>query len=142
MEYLLHIAQTGNQRQATNALWALSHLKTSRREWLQARQNELINLLLQETHIGKKRMLLQLLREQEYAPESIRTDFLDYCLTKINSQSEPYAIRAFSIYCAYKLSQAYPELLSELNQYLTLLTNHPLPPGLKTALRTIKSKIK
>lgn len=142
MEYLLHIAQTDKQRSAANALWILTHLKTSKREWFQARQNELIDLLLQETHLGKKRMLLQLLREQEYAPESIRTDFLDYCLAKINSQCEPYAIRAFSIYCAYKLSQAYPELLSELNQHLTLLNHQPLTPGLKTALKKTKSKIK
>lgn len=129
-------------RNDVNALWCMTHLKGEGIAWLQSRQNELIDILLNEQHTGRKRMLLQLLREQTYTPDTIRTDFLDYCFSKINSQCEPYAIRCFSLYCSFKMSRFYPELIEELNRYLELLSCQLLSPGLKSAMRTIRKKIR
>lgn len=98
-------------------------------------------MLLVETDTGKKRMLLQLLRNQEYEADDIRTDFLDYCMSKINSECEPFAIRCFSIYTAYKMCRYFPELLAELEEHLDMMQYQPLSPGLKSALRQTKSKI-
>jgi len=101
----------------------------------------MIDMLLVETDTSKKRMLLQLLREQEYDADNIRTEFLDYCMSKINSECEPYAIRCFSIYAAYKMCRHFPELLAELEEYLAMMQKQPLSPGLKSALRHTKAKI-
>lgn len=142
-EYLWTLLCSGaGNRPDVNALWCMTHFAGEGRAWLQSRQDELIDLLLNEQHTGRKRMLLQLLREQTFTPDTIRTDFLDYCFSKINSQCEPYAIRCFSLYCAFNMSRFYPELIAELNRYLELLTCQPLSPGLKSALRTTRKKIR
>lgn len=60
----------------------MTHLPASEAEWLHSLQDELIDMLLAETDTGKKRMLLQLLKVQDYAPDDIRTDFLDFCMSK------------------------------------------------------------
>lgn len=127
---------------SVNAIWAMTHLPETNAEWLSSLRNEMIDMLLVETDTGKKRMLLQLLRNQEYEADDIRTDFLDYCMSKINSECEPFAIRCFSIYAAYKMCRHFPELLAELEEHLDMMQYQPLSPGLKSALRQTKSKIK
>lgn len=83
----------------------------------------------------------ELLREQEYEAEDVRADLLDYCLSKINSECEPYAVRCFCIYTAFKLCRHFPELITELEQHLELMEFQTLSPGLKCALNHTKSKI-
>lgn len=134
-------ARTDDRRTSVNAIWVMTHLPETDAEWLLSLRDEMIDILLTETDTGKKRMLLQLLREQEYDADDIRTDFLDYCMSKINSECEPYAVRCFSIYAAYKMSRHFPELLSELEEHLDMMQYQPLSPGLKSALRQTKSKI-
>ncbi len=124
-----------------NALWAMTHLPQSDSEWILSLRDSMINMLLTENDTGKKRMLLQILRAQEYDIDSIRTDFLDFCMSKINSESEPYAIRCFCIYAAFRMCRHFPELLVELEQHLEMLSYQSLSPGLKSALRQTNEKI-
>lgn len=131
-----------DRRKSVNALWTLTHFPDSGHEWLMSLRDEMIDRLLVETDVAKRRMLLQILREQEYEPDEIRGDFLDYCLSKINSEHEPYAIRCFSIYAAYKMCRHFPELISELEQHIEMMEFQPLSPGLKSALRQTRAKIK
>ena len=138
---LCNLISSTDEKVGVNALWCLTHLQKKRGDRLQSHQNRFINLLLVETRCGKKRMLLQLLREQSYNSDTLRSDFLDYCLTKINSECEPYAIRAFSIYCAFKMCRCYPELIAELEEYLTLLATQSLSPGMKSAMATTRRNI-
>ncbi len=126
----------------TNALWCLTHLRKSDATWLQSQQNFLINSLLQEKTTARRRMLLQLLRDQKYNSENMRVDFLDYCLSKINSESDQYAIRCFSLYIAFKICRHYPELLSELQERIAILSCEPLSPGLKCAIRKVSYEMK
>lgn len=86
-------------------------------------------------------MLLQVLRGQAYDPDTLRTDFLDFCLSKINAECEPYAIRAFSLYCAYNMCKFYPELIAELNEHLHMLDLQAISAGLRSALRTTRLRI-
>lgn len=81
-----------------------------------------------------KRILLHMLRQHSFEPDAIRTDFLDWCLEKINSECEPYAVRAFCIYLSFKMCRHYPELISELYGHLDMLTQ-TLTPGLSCARR-------
>ncbi len=139
---LFSLALSGDRRVNNNALWCLTHLPESDAPWLQSLQNVLIDRLMVETVTARKRMLLQILRDQEYEPESIRTDFLDYCLANINAECEPYAVRCFCLYAAYKMCCHFPELKSELRSRLDMLATQYMSPGLKCAYRKISVKLK
>jgi len=136
------LAQSQETRISLNALWIMTHLIPSEMEWLASLRDDMIDMLLQEKDTGKKRLLLKLLREQDYEAVDIRTDFLDFCLSKINSECEPYAIRCFALYAAFKMCRHFPELLNELEQHLQLMSYQQLSPGLKSALRQTNPKIK
>jgi len=139
---LLSLTESTDTRTSVNALWALTHLPKSGTALLQPHQYYFIDRLLVETHAGKKRLLLSLLHRQEYSKETIRTDFLDYCLSKINSECEPYAVRAYGIYCAFKMCRYYPELVAELSAHLDMLATQSLSPGLHSALATTRRHIR
>lgn len=136
------LSRSKDRMTSVNAIWTMTHLPETNAEWLASIRDEMIDILLVETDTGKKRMLLQLLRNQEYDADDIRTDFLDYCMSKINSECEPYAIRCFSIYTAFKMCRHFPELLAELEEHLDMMQYQTLSPGLTSALRQTKSKIK
>lgn len=138
---LWSLAHNCDRRTSANALWVMTHLPASEAEWLHSLQDELIDMLLRETDTGKKRMLLQLLKVQDYEPDNIRTDFLDFCMSKINSECEAYAVRCFSIYTAFRMCRHFPELIAELEQHLDMMSSQSLSPGLKSALRHIRAKI-
>lgn len=138
---LWSLAHNCDRRTSANALWVMTHLPASEAEWLHSLQDELIDMLLRETDTGKKRMLLQLLKVQDYEPDNIRTDFLDFCMSKINSECEAYAVRCFCIYTAFRMCRHFPELIAELEQHLDMMSSQSLSPGLKSALRHIRAKI-
>ncbi len=135
---LYSLTRSQDERTGLNALWVLTHVAKQDAGRLQCFHDDLIDMLLVETHVGRKRMMLQLLREQAYDSTTIRSDFLDYCLSKINSECEPYAIRCFCMYCAFKMCRFYPELLGELGERLEMLDHQALSPGLKSALATTR----
>lgn len=140
-ELLYRLSESPDERLSTNALWCMASLPASASAWVQSLQNVLIDRLLVETHPSKKRIILQLLRRQTFDSTTIRTDFLDYCFSKINSQSEAYAVRSFCIYCAFKMCRFYPELIAELEGHLDMLSHQDLSPGLRSALRTTRKDI-
>lgn len=134
-DMLWRLVRSDDRRTSVNALWIISHLKTKESEWLQSLQNDIVDMLLVESDTSKKRIMLQLLREQDFEPDDVRTDLIDFCFSKINSECEPYAVRAFCIYVAFKLCRNYPELLNELKEYLLMMSVRQLPPGLRCASR-------
>lgn len=141
MDRLWALSHSDDRRTGLNALWVMTHLPASASSWLDSLKDRLTDSLLSETDTTKKRMLQQLLREREYDAGSIRTDFLDFCFSKINSECEPYAVRCFCIYCAFKMCRHYPELTQELESHLDMLSLQALSPGLKSALRQTREKI-
>jgi len=138
-DILWRLVNSSDRRTSVNALWAMTHLPES--EWLVSLRDDMIDMLMTETDASKKRMLIQLLREQEYEADDIRTDFLDFCMSKINSECEPYAVRCFSIYAAFKMCRHFPELIAELNGHLEMMCFQSLSPGLKSAVKQTKAKI-
>ncbi len=138
---LLCLAFCEDEKVSANALWCMTHLRKSDSQWLQSLQNKLIDSLLYEKNIARKRMLLQLLRDQEYPSEDLRVDFLDFCMSNINAETEPYAIRCFSLYIAMKMCRHYSALLSELQERISMLSREPLSPGLRCAIRKVQKEI-
>lgn len=141
-EELLRLAFEKERRVSVNALWVMTHLPDSEKDWLQSHQNDFADKLLVETDTSKRRLLLQLLKTQDFNPETMRADLLDFCLSKINAECEPYAVRCFSLYVAFRMCRHFQELIAELEQYLDLLSSQQLSPGLRSALRQTRAKLR
>lgn len=142
LSQLWHYACSGDRTTSVNALWAMTHLPDADAPWIHSLRSEMIDMLLATSDTAKKRLLLRILRNQEYSADDIPTRLLDYCLSKINSQCEPYAIRCFSIYAAFNMCRHYPELIDELDCHLDMMNGQSLSPGLRSALRQTKARIK
>ena len=95
----------------------------------------------QEKHVGKFRLMLNLLLRQPFEEEAFRSDFIDFCIAKITACAQSYAIRAYCMKLAYEQMKYYPELLEELKMALDMLEQEVLSPGLLSAKKHIMKKI-
>ncbi len=140
-EELYQLTFDEDDRVAFNALHALSHFDLANNEWLYCKHDDLINRVMKEKHVGKCRLMLNLLLRQPFEKDSLRSDFIDFCIAKITACAQPYAIRAYCIKLAYEQMKYFPELLEELKVALDMLEQEVLSPGLLSAKRKIMKKI-
>ena len=131
-----------DDRVAFNALHALSHFDLANNEWLYSKRDNLIDRVMKEKHVGKCRLMLNLLLRQPFKEDSLRSDFIDFCIAKITACAQPYAVRAYCMKLAYEQMKYYPELIEELRMALDMLEQETLSPGLLSAKRQIMKKIK
>ena len=131
-----------DERVATNALWVFTHFDMQNNEWLYAKHDDLIDRVLVEKNETKRRLILSLLLRQPFEEGSLRSDFIDFCITKITACSQPYAIRCYCMKLAYEQMKYYPELLTELKAAIDMLEQEPLSPGLTSAKKQVMKKIK
>ena len=141
-EELYQLTFDENDRVSFNALWALSHFDEANNPWLFQKHDELIDRVLVEKNETKRRLMLHLLLRQPFEEESLRSDFIDFCIAKITACSQPYAIRCYCMKLAYEQMKYYPELLEELRIALDMLEQEVLSPGMLSAKRQIMKKIK
>ncbi len=140
-EKLYQLTLDDDRRVAVNALWAFTHFAAVDMEWLYAKHDQLIDRCLNEKDTTKLRLILTLLLRQPFEKETIRTDFIDFCLARLTDARAPYAIRALCIKLAYEQMRYWPELLDELRQTLDLISCEPLSPGLRSAWKQVMKKI-
>ena len=141
-EELYQLTFDENDRVSFNALWALTHFDEANNPWLFQKHDELIDRVLVEKNETKRRLMLHLLLRQPFEEESLRSDFIDFCIAKITACSQPYAIRCYCMKLAYEQMKYYPELLEELRMALDMLEQEVLSPGMLSAKRQIMKKIK
>lgn len=145
-EELYSLITDPDDRIAYNALWVFTHFSHHELLWLAGRRDELIDLLLHSRHIGRTRLLLSVIqRISELMPDpdetSSRTDYLDFCLSNINSNL-PYGIRALCMKQAFAICRHYPELMREFMLHLEMLESFGnMSPGLATARRNILKQL-
>lgn len=140
-ELLFALATDRDERIAYNALWVFSHFSLADNTWLYNKRQELINILLKETHSGKKRLLLTLLERQHAEQEALNTEYLDFCLSGICS-TEPYGIRCLCMKQAFAQCRHIPELLTELAAVMEMLEQEDIPPSLQSTRKRILTLIK
>ena len=140
-EELYQLTLDADRRVATNALWVFTHFSAVDNEWLYAKHDQLIDRCLKEKDTTKLRLMLNLLLRQPYTEEAIRTDFIDFCLTRLADTKSPYAVRAQCIKLAYVQMRYWPELLNELCQMLEMISCEHLSPGLRSAWRQVMKRI-
>lgn len=137
---LFTLTENADDRISYNALWVFSHFSSADMMWLEPRRNILIDMVLHTAHTGKRRLILTLLEHLPTRSEDVRTDYLDYCLSGINS-TQPYAVRALCMKQAFALCRHYPELTAELKNEIGLMEYGRLSPGLRSARRNVLRKI-
>ena len=140
-EKLYQLTFDEDDRVAFNALHALSHFDLANNEWLYSKHENLIDRVMKEQHVGKCRLMLNLLLRQPFEKDSLRSDFIDFCIAKITACTQPYAIRAYCIKLAYEQMKYYPELLEELKIALDMLEQEDLSPGLLSGKKNVMKKI-
>lgn len=140
-EELYRLTFDKDERVAVNALWVFTHFDSINNEWLYTKHDDLIDRVLIEPTVTKRRLMLTLLLRQPFEEDSLRSDFIDFCVSKITACAQPYAIRALCIKLAYGQMKYYPELLAELKMALDMLEQEALSPGLMSAKRQIMKKI-
>ena len=140
-EGLYQLTLDDDRRVAVNALWTFTHFAADDNVWLFAKHDQLIDRCLNEKDATKLRLMLNLLLSQPYTEEDIRTDFIDFCLTRLADTKSPYAVRAQCIKLAYVQMHYWPELLNELRQTLEMISCEPLSPGLRSAWKQVMKKI-
>ena len=129
-EELLQLLFDPDKRTSDNAAWVLTHLPKTADAWLAERQNILIDEALRTTSTTKRRLIMNLLDRTTFAPDHIRTDFLDFCFNAILSDA-PIGVKTLAIKLAYAQSAHYPELLEEVNATLQMMEPEELPAALK-----------
>lgn len=128
-------------RTAYNAAWVLTRCPRSARTQLLARREKVTDLLLSTSNASMQRLLLTLLEPLPYAADDVRTDLLDFCLSKLTDGGSPHAVRALSMKLAEKLCRPFPELCEELTATLELLSPDELSPALRSSRRHVLKKM-
>ena len=141
-EELYQLSFDDNNRVANNAFWIFTHFDDFNNQWLYQKHDDLIDRVIVENNGTNRRLMLSLLLRQPFEEESLRSDFIDFCIAKITACSQPYAIRSYCMKLAYEQMKYYPELLEELRMALDMLEQEVLSPGMLSAKRQIMKKIK
>lgn len=133
---LFTFVTSDNERVGYNALWIFTHMSRQDLAWLLPRRNDLIDRLLSISHIGQQRLILTLLDSLALTQEDLRTDYLDFCISGINS-TKPYAIRALCLKQAFMQCRLYPDLMNELKAEIEEMENGEMSPGLQSVRRRV-----
>ncbi len=136
-EQLLSLISHPDDRIGFNALWVMTHFRATDRIWLYHRREELIRFALTTPHVGKRRLALTLIESMPLCKEDVRSDLLDFCLSRINS-TEPYGIRALCLKLAFAHCRFYPELTGELKVQLDIMEATEMSAGVSAAQRQVK----
>lgn len=135
-EALYKLMFDADKRIANNAAWVFCNFDLRSNEWLYPKHDELIDEAMRTTDDTKRRLMLQLLLRQPFDKDSLRTDFLDFCLNCIVSGKESTSVRTLGIKLSYEQCKHYLDLLRELQSTLELLE----PDLLSTGVRTVRRK--
>lgn len=141
-EELYQLSFDDNKRVANNAFWIFTHFDDFNNQWLYQKHDDLIDRVIVENNETNRRLMLSLLLRQPFEEGSLRSDFIDFCESKITACSQPYAIRAYCMKLAYEQMKYYPELLAELKATLDMLSQEPLSSALLSAKNQVMKKIK
>ena len=130
-----------DKRVSDNAAWIFAHFDLHTNQWLYGKHDELVDEAMRTNSSTKRRLLLSVLLRQPFVAATFRTDFLDFCLNRMISVSEPVAIRVLCLKLAYEQSLFFPEFLAELRNTLEIMEPELLQAGLKTARRNVLKQI-
>lgn len=121
MERLLALVHDADPVVSRNAAWVMTHFDAVQIAQLQPRQDELIDLILSTTNTSLRRLLLNVVERQQMTADSLRTDFLDFCLAHTADPQEQPGIQSLCMKLAYRQCRFFPELMHEFRAVLSLM---------------------
>ncbi len=125
-------------RVARNAAWILTHKPVSHIRTLP--YNDLIDLTMATPDTSLRRLILNLVEKQEITEESMRTDFLDFCLQHMYIPIEPPGVQALCMKLAYRMCLPYPELMHEFRETLDMMQKEHYKPGMTHLINKMKNQ--
>lgn len=130
-----------DKRVASNAAWVLTRMPLVSVAFMQQFQNDIIDLSMGEKDsVTLRRLTLNILNRQSFEADTLRADFLDYCLATMMDVSEPPGLRSLCIKLAYRQCSLFPELLTEYMYYADLIRQQPMQPAIRSAINnTLKA---
>lgn len=134
---LLPLLYDEDSRVARNAAWVLTHKPITQIRTLP--YNDLIDLIMATPDTSLRRLTLNLVEKQEITEESMRTDFLDFCLLHMHLPDEPPGVQSLCMKLAHRMCLPYPELLHEFYETLSLMQPEDCKPGMKQLIKKIKN---
>lgn len=129
-----------DQKISWRASWACQKIFDKYPDFLEGKQEELIEVVMNISHSGTRRILLSILLEMP-TPQPLRVDFLDFCFNHMLDMNQAIAIQALCIKMAYKLCLLEPELLPELKLYLESAELEYYSIGVKTIIRNVLKRL-
>lgn len=120
-EALWQLLFDSDDKVAERSAWVLAHLQKGSMQWFYQHKESLIDEAMATSSISKCRIILSMLTHFSFAVETLRTDFLDWCLMQLSDSQQTIGIRSCCMKLAYVQSCYIPELCSELREVLNLL---------------------
>ena len=104
---------SGPYRLTQRAAWVLSKCCDKHPELLQPHLEKVIMNMRNPVHDAVKRNVLRVLQHHEI-PDHLVGEIVDICFDFLTSNSEPIAIKVFSMTVLYNVCKTEPDLLKEL----------------------------
>ncbi len=123
---LYNLLYDANDTVVYQAAWAFTHFSHAESRWLYDKQDAITDKLLACPHPGIRRLLLNILYQQQL-PEPPRIDLLEFCLQHSISKDELPGVKTLCLKMAYKFCIQIPELLEEFRLHLDLCADSPVP---------------
>ena len=98
-------------------------------------QNCLIDLAISTPDTSLRRLVLALVERQPIDKETLRTDFLDFCLTHMVMLEEPPGVQALCMKLAHRMCSFYHELQHEFYATLNMMQAEHYKPGLSHLIK-------
>ncbi len=128
---------------ARNALWCLTKANPPELRQLQPLLDEFINHAIATEHSSVRRLSLNIVERLQLDKDSLRTDFLDFCLQHMAQLDEPPGVQAVCMKLAHRMCAFYPELRQEFTHTLLAMDQSYYKPAVKCVInRILKEKLK
>lgn len=123
---LIAIITSEDPIKSRNAAWVMTHFTAQQLLLVTPWLNQIIDIIIATQNQSLRRLLLNVIEQYDnthglFAAETLRTDFLDFCLEHMYQPWESAGVQSLCIKLAYRQCSFYPELLLEYKNTLQLM---------------------
>jgi hypothetical protein len=140
-ETFFRLLSDEDKRVSDNAAWVLSHARGVCRGYLADRQSDLIDMVMAAATATFRRLLLSILLKQTFRKETLRVDFIDFCMQGMADSRQSVGVRALCLYLSWAQCRHYPELVDELRMMIGMLDGETMTSGLRCAKRRVLAEM-
>ena len=118
-------------RVARSALWGLTKASDKELSQLQVSLNELINQAMHTENSSVRRLTLNVIERLELTEDSLRADFLDFCMEHMVAGDEFPGVQTLCMKLAYRMCNFYLELMEEFKRIIDAMEIDYYKPAVK-----------